>query len=83
VIFDRLTGQKVGVRIKNHPATVVSNNCWRLVQTFCSDLGLSIVARQRLSVEAGDTQTTDELLDLLQGPRAQRPKDDDEKEPVN
>jgi len=74
-ITDSLTGNQIGVKLKNHPAVAVSNTCWRNVHMFCSELGLSLVARQRLSVEAGDTTNeSDELMKLLSAPRPERPK---------
>ncbi len=71
-LFDRVTGAKVGVKIKNHPATAISNMCWRNVHMFTSELGLSLVSRQRLSIEAGDEGGNDELAQLLMGPRVKK-----------
>jgi len=72
-IQDRVTGEIIGHRMKNHPATVVSNTCWSQVRSFCSELGLSLVSRQRLSMEAPDS-SMDDLVKLLGTPRADKDK---------
>jgi len=79
-LFDKITGNVIGQRIKNHPAVARSALCWKMVHTFCSELGLTLVSRQRLSIETADAgKHEDELMRLLTGPRAERPKED----PVN
>lgn len=78
-LFDKITGAIIAHRIRNHPAVARSALCWKMVHTFASELGLSLVSRQRLSIETADTgQQVDELTHLLMGPRAQRPRNDDE-----
>ena len=73
-LFDRTTGDRIGTRLKNHPAVARSNACWRNVQALCGDLGLSLVLRQRLSIETGDTGQED-LLTLLLKPRPPKPSE--------
>jgi P27 family predicted phage terminase small subunit len=72
-IFDRMTGDKIGTRLKNHPAVARSHACWKHVHMFCSELGLSPVSRERLRIEGGDTGEDDLLAKLLK-PREPRPK---------
>jgi P27 family predicted phage terminase small subunit len=74
-LIDKRTGDVIGYKLKNHPAMARSSTCWRNVQSFCSELGLSLISRQRLATQAGGTTGADELMDLLLGPR---PKRDDE-----
>jgi P27 family predicted phage terminase small subunit len=66
-IVDKTTGEVKGYKIKNHPAVARSNLCWRNVQMFASDLGLTLTSRQRLSIDSADTGVTD-LMELLSGP---------------
>jgi P27 family predicted phage terminase small subunit len=74
-VLDRVTGELVSVRLKKHPAVARSNSCWRNVKSFCSDLGLSLVARQRLAIQSsGDG--LDDLLELLSKPRPRKLGDD-------
>ena len=63
-----VTGEKVGTRMKKHPAVAVSNSSWRMVKAFCSDLGLSLVTRQQLAIQAHDAGG-DDLMELLSKPR--------------
>ncbi len=70
-IRNRSTGKIVGHRLKNHPATAVSNTCWSQVRSFCSELGLSVVSRQRLSLECPDNGM-DDLMKLLSCPRERK-----------
>jgi len=72
-IFD-MNGQRVGTKIKNHPAVAVSNAAWRQVRAFCSEFGLSPVSRTRLTLEKPDTSTED-LMALLSKPRERKPKE--------
>lgn len=61
-------GEKVVLRVKYHPAITVSNAAWRQVRAFCSEFGLSPVARARLSIEKSDASFQD-LRTLLLQPR--------------
>jgi len=70
-IRTRTTGKIVGRRLKNHPAIAVSNTCWSQVRSFCSELGLSTVSRQRLSLEGSDNGI-DDLMELLTRPRERK-----------
>ena len=62
-------------RTRQHPAVAVSNQSWKLVRTFCSELALSHATRKRLAIEPSDEGTTDELMALLLGPRAKKSGD--------
>jgi P27 family predicted phage terminase small subunit len=66
-IVDRTTGDVIAHKVKNHPAVARSNLCWRNVQMFASDLGLTLVSRQRLTVDSADTGVSD-LMEMLSGP---------------
>jgi P27 family predicted phage terminase small subunit len=71
-VIDKVSGQVIGTRIKAHPSIGISSNCWRNVQSFCSDLGLSLVSRQRLAIDApNDGQ--DELNAILSQPFVRKP----------
>lgn len=72
-IVDRDTGDQIGVKMKNHPAIAISNQAWRQVRAFCSEFGLSPVARQRIKIEKDDKAGTEDLAELLSRPRAPRP----------
>ena len=72
-VIDKMSGAVIGVRIKNHPAVAVSNLCWRNVQMFCSDLGLSLISRQRLSMDSTDTSNSS-LTEKLLRPRPEEPE---------
>ena len=71
-IFDA-NGQRVGTKIKNHPAVAISNAAWKQVRAFCSEFGLSPVARTRLTLEKPDTSSED-LMTLLSKPREPKVK---------
>jgi len=66
-IVDKTTGDVIAHKVKNHPAVARSNLCWRNVQMFASDLGLTLVSRQRLTVDSADTGVSD-LMEMLSGP---------------
>jgi P27 family predicted phage terminase small subunit len=72
-LIDRATGQMLGVRLKNHPAVAVSSTCWRNVQMFCSDLGLTLISRQRLSIDAPASSAPSRLSEILNQPRPPKP----------
>lgn len=58
----------VVLKIQKHPAVAVSNAAWLRVRSFCSEMGLSLVSRTRLStVEKGDKPEED-LAALLRAP---------------
>lgn len=59
------------VRIKKHPSVSVSNASWAHVKAFCSEFGLSPVARTRLTIEKRDTSEA-EMQAALSKPRVQR-----------
>jgi len=69
-IFDG-NGQRVGTKVKNHPAVAVSNAAWNRVRAFCSEFGLSPVSRTRLTLEKPDTSAQD-LVELLNRPRERK-----------
>ncbi|MCU1326666.1 MAG: phage terminase small subunit family [Bryobacterales bacterium] len=60
------------MKLKVHPAVTISRSAWSQVRSFCSEFGLSPVARVRLSVEkkldAGDA----DLMAILSAPREER-----------
>jgi P27 family predicted phage terminase small subunit len=66
-IVDKTTGDVIAHKVKNHPAVARSNLCWRNVQMFASDLGLTLVSRQRLTVDSADTGVSD-LMEMLSAP---------------
>jgi P27 family predicted phage terminase small subunit len=69
-IQDRVTGEIIGQRLKNHPALSTSNASWEKVRSLCSELGLTLVARQRLSAaDSGAQSPMDDLMKLLTTPR--------------
>jgi P27 family predicted phage terminase small subunit len=66
-------GNRLGIKVKNHPAVAISNAAWRQVRAFCSEFGLSPVSRTRLTLEKPDTSTAD-LMELLSRPREKKEK---------
>jgi P27 family predicted phage terminase small subunit len=64
-------GEVVVLKVKKHPAVEISNSAWRLLRAFCSEFGLSPVARLRLSVERKDNPQ-ETLASLLSRERPQR-----------
>ena len=71
-IMDFQTGEIIGMKVKAHPATSVSNRCWSQVRAFCGEFGFTPVSRVRLP--AGSKQPgIDKLFALLSQPRAKRP----------
>lgn len=71
-IIDEESGERVVLKIKNHPAIAVSNHAWRQLRGFCSEFGLSPVSRTRLTIEKHDDGEQD-LAALLSAPRVARP----------
>jgi P27 family predicted phage terminase small subunit len=71
-IIDDKTGEKVVLRVRAHPGVAISRTAWLLVHKFCSEFGLSPVARMRVKIEQKDTGEQD-LAALLSAPRAARP----------
>jgi P27 family predicted phage terminase small subunit len=68
---DKMTGE-LGHILKKHPAVSVSNVSWRRVRSFCAELGLSLISRTRLSIEA-PTLGRESLMELLLKPRPAKP----------
>jgi P27 family predicted phage terminase small subunit len=66
-LVDKLTGQVRAYRTRNSPAIARSNQAWKQVVALSSEMGLSLVARQRVSRDSADHGVTD-LLALLSGP---------------
>lgn len=64
-------GQRVGSKLKSHPAVAISNAAWVRVRAFCSEFGLSPVSRTRLTLEKPDTSAQD-LVELLNRPREKK-----------
>lgn len=64
---DKVTGA-IGHVLKKHPAVAVSNVSWRRAKAFCAELGLSLISRQRLSIESV-THGGSNLMELLLKPR--------------
>ena len=64
-------GEKSLTGLKTHPAIRISNAAWRQVRGFCSEFGLSPVARTRLAIEKKDSNRED-LLAILSKPREQK-----------
>ncbi len=60
-------GKAVPLRIKKHPAVSVSKECWLATKAFCSESGLTLMSRERLTLEAGSKggSDDDELLKAL------------------
>lgn len=66
-----ISGERIILKIKKHPAVEVSNAAWRQVRAFCSEFGLSPVARARLTIEKAEK--TDDLIGLLSAQRVRAP----------
>lgn len=66
-------GEVVGTRLKKNPAVEISNQAWRAVKMFCSEFGLSPVARMRVKIEKDEKAAADDLAEILSRPRAPRP----------
>lgn len=66
-------GKQIGLKMKNHPAIAASNAAWKQVRAFCSEFGLSPVARTRLTLEKKD-DSAQELMAMLNRPREKKEK---------
>lgn len=64
--------ERVVLKIQKRPEVGISNAAWLRVRSFCSEMGLSLVSRTRLSVEKADAPQ-DDLAALLRAPRAHPP----------
>lgn len=62
-------GKVYVLKVQKRPEVSISNAAWLRVRSFCSEMGLSLVSRTRLSVEK--TSEPDNLADLLRAPRDQ------------
>lgn len=49
--IDKDSGERFILKISTHPAVGVSNAAWRQTRAFCSEFGMSPVARTRLATE--------------------------------
>ena len=67
---DPQTGEPMQ-KLKAHPAVAISRSAWTQVRSFCSEFGLSPVARMRLTVEKQDNAEQD-LAAILSSPREPR-----------
>jgi P27 family predicted phage terminase small subunit len=67
-------GEEVGERVKQNPAVAIANQAWRLVHRFCSEFGLSPVARTRLSIKDDPRDPEEDLEKILREPRTPRVK---------
>lgn len=71
-------GEMVGERVKQNPAVAIANQAWRLVHRFCSEFGLSPVARTRLAIKEEDGDREEDVEESLRAPRAARVKPPDQ-----
>ena len=62
-------GATVVLKRKKHPAVEISSRAWSLVRAFCSEFGLSPVARTRLAIGKETGSGDDDLMKLLMRPR--------------
>ncbi len=69
-------GEVIVLKIKKHPAVEVSSRAWSLVRAFCSEFGLSPVARTRLAIGKDTGPREDDLMSLLMRPRGKKPQAD-------
>lgn len=65
-IFDK-HGVEIASKSVAHPALAVASVQWKLLKNFCSEFGLSPVARTRLAIERQDDSDRN-LHDVLSGP---------------
>jgi P27 family predicted phage terminase small subunit len=63
--------ERIVLKVRSHPAIMVSNAAWRQVRAFSSEFGLSPVSRTRLVIDKADT-TEKDLAELLSQPRQPR-----------
>jgi len=68
----------IGIKQRKNVWVQIRERSWMLVHRFCSEFGLSPVARTRLTIDKKDT-AMDDLLAALSKPRAPKAKP----EPVN
>lgn len=61
----------VVLKVQKRPEVSISNAAWMRVRSFCSEMGLSLVSRTRLSIEKADQ--VDDLAALLRAPREDSP----------
>src|ERR1017187_8558136 len=71
VTSDKITGELTTIT-RRHPAFAVANVSWRRVKAFCAELGLTLTARTRLSIQP-PTLGRESLADLLLRPRPAKP----------
>lgn len=64
-------GEVVILKVKRHPADLISATAWRQVRSFCSEFGLSPVSRTRLTVDKKQ-QEQEDLAAILSAPRERR-----------
>lgn len=67
-IVSRDTGKIIGHRTRKNPWLTVREHAQRLLLSFCSEFGISPVARTRLSVKARDRYSKEEIDAVLCGP---------------
>lgn len=65
-IFDK-EGSEIGSKLIPHPALMIASTHWKVMRAFCSEFGLSPVARTRLAIERQDDSDRN-LHDVLSGP---------------
>jgi P27 family predicted phage terminase small subunit len=70
-VIDKDSGEKIVLKIKRHPADLISATAWRQVRAFCSEFGFSPVSRTRLAVDKRPKQDED-LAAILNAERPRR-----------
>lgn len=55
---------------KPHPLIIVSQNAWKLVKSFCSEMGFGPVSRSRVAIEK-QSSVEEDLAEILAKPRTQ------------
>jgi P27 family predicted phage terminase small subunit len=70
-MIDPESGERVVLKVKRHPADLISATAWRQVRSFCSEFGLSPVSRTRLAVDKKQHEEED-LAAILSAPRERR-----------
>ena len=61
----------VVIKVQKRPEVGISNAAWMRVRSFCSEMGLSLVSRTRLSIDKNEK--VEDLAAILSRPREPRP----------
>lgn len=68
-LLDKVTGEVLAIKLRNHPAVARSNASWKQCIAALCELGLTLQSRQRLAIDLQAVGEDADIAELLLAPR--------------